>query len=456
MDVKNLKIKMEALRNSKGGSIGLRSTKGKVSDQRFSRIEKLKLEENSGVKALVPISFESSFDPFDPKNGMYDSENKFSKPVAMSTIIKMIKLEMQDRPDLKAFYTERLGIKPEDYVIDLENITKQDWEIFGSFRTPLRYTSNAMSSKFASDGKFGSTFAIDLEFDDNGQISKGDMCYDLSLLEGAIAAVKSEEIKKKYELGELTGSDEERRNAIKAPYKTMLLSRPKLVGVIPLIAIKIDPQSGTITDNMDDVVKNIDKYVSYTSGCDSVYNGQIKNIIGKVTDIYMDFIEVDIKLGSLKDVKREEKDLKAFTLRNYLDNPYVRVKDTPQFGALEEAFAKMIDDNEVMSELAFANSVFAFRPVPPATILAKYSEEFSFREKYITESIFKQFRNTIKEISPEIYASLTSSLLDDKLDKTAITVEHNNVLDKSVVEDPDGIPTNIPELDELDKTVNVG
>ena len=153
--------------------LGLRNIDGFLK-QGGKKLKKDGLVPGSTGKRLYILSVRFPFNPFNPSDPTFNRNAKWESPVSPESTVLALKAEMRDNDELHRFYAEKGGMTAEEYDISKDEITEQDWQVFGSYRTLLHYSMRIVKSTLTGHGKFGRKFLSKCKFDEDGTMTEKD------------------------------------------------------------------------------------------------------------------------------------------------------------------------------------------------------------------------------------------------------------------------------------------
>lgn len=419
MDLKAVKDLMKDA-TSGVSELGLRQIDNFLK-QGGKRLKKDGLVPGSTGKRLYALAMRFPFNPMDPSDARFNSKNKYESPVSPETTVLAIKEEMRNNPELHKFYAEKGSMKAEEYDVSTNEITEQDWAVFGSYRTLLHYSMRIVKSKMSGHGKYGRKFLSRCRYDADGVMVEKDDAQLIHELEVAIANQKIKEIKDDYQKGSKAGKPEkDMQDEIKAVWSKVKMSAPYYAGTIRVIVIPLNDDYEIEKPN--EVLKDgIDQYEFYSGGSKQTVE-KLTGLIGKKADRNFNYLEVDINYPKCPNVEKEQEPLESYQKRTENSiNPVNPIAKT--VSGFDAAYIEYRDNQDKFNEQVMLDSVFEYKAIDSATLLELYKADIEDKKEYIDEAAAKNYKDLINRIDSSISEELMDKMLNDELLPTMESLE---------------------------------
>lgn len=411
MDLKAVKDLMKDA-TSGVSELGLRQIDNFL-QQGGKRLKKDGLIPGSTGKRLYALAMRFPFNPMNPEDQRFNVKNKYESPVSPTTTVLTIKEEMRANKELHKFYAEKGGMKVEDYNISTNEITEQDWTVFGSYRTLLHYSMRIVKSTMSGHGKYGRKFLSKCRYDADGVMVEKDDAQLIHELEVAIANQKIKEIKDEYQHGSKVGKPEkDMQDEVKAVWKKVKMSAPYYAGTIRVIVIPLSDDYEI--EKPGEVLKDgIEQYEFYSGGSKQAVE-KLTGLIGKKADKNFNYLEVDINYPKCPNVEKEQEPLESYQKRTENSiNPVNPIAKT--VAGFDEAYIEYRDNQDKFNEKVMLDSVFEYKAIDSATLLELYKSDIEDKKEYIDEAAAKNYKDLISRIDSSISEELMDKMLNDEL-----------------------------------------
>ena len=225
-------------------SLGLRQ-KERFLNQGGMSIPKDKLEFGEAGKRLYHLELALPFHPLTLEEDNFNLNNKFRGPGAPSNMVIYLKSKMREDAALHKHYADMGGMTPEQYDISTNEITEQDWDVFGRFRELLHYSELVQNAP--KWGMYGTKFLSRAVMGEDKEYIEKDLGAELEELLRDLTIAKVVKINQEYEEGAKKNKpDEDRKKEIKAEWDNKALTKPYYAGVIRCLVFPLDAD-GEIT-----------------------------------------------------------------------------------------------------------------------------------------------------------------------------------------------------------------
>lgn len=411
MDLKAVKDLMKDA-TSGVSELGLRQIDNFL-QQGGKRLKKDGLVPGSTGKRLYALAMRFPFNPMNPEDPRFNIKSKYESPVSPTTTVLAIKEEMRANKELHKFYAEKGGMKVEDYDISTNEITEQDWTVFGSYRTLLHYSMRIVKSTMSGHGKYGRKFLSKCRYDADGVMVEKDDAQLIHELEVAIANQKIKEIKDEYQHGSKVGKPEkDMQDEVKAVWKKVKMSAPYYAGTIRVIVIPLSDDYEI--EKPGEVLKDgIEQYEFYSGGSKQAVE-KLTGLIGKKADKNFNYLEVDINYPKCPNVEKEQEPLESYQKRTENSiNPVNPIAKT--VAGFDDAYIAYRDNQDKFNEKVMLDSVFEYRAIDSATLLELYKSDIEDKKEYIDEAAAKNYKDLISRIDSSISEELMDKMLNDEL-----------------------------------------
>jgi len=385
------------------------------------RLKKDGLVPGSTGKRLYALAMRFPFNPMNPEDPRFNSKAKYESPVSPQTTVMALKAEMRTNKALHAFYAEKGGMTAEQYDVSKDEITEQDWTVFGSYRTLLHYSMRIAKSTMSGHGKFGRKFLSKCRYDAEGVMTEKDDAQLIHELEVSIANQRIKEIKDEYQTGSKVGKPEkDMQDEIKAVWKKVKMSAPYFAGTIRVIVIPLNDDYEI--EKPAEVLKDgIAQYEFYSGGSKQAVE-KLTGLIGKKADRNFNYLEVDINYPKCPNVEKEQEPLESYQKRTENSiNPVNPVATT--VAGFNEAYVEYRDNQDVFNEQIMLDSVFEYKAIDSATLLELYKSDLEDKKEYIDEAAAKTYKDLIGRVDASINEELMDKMLNDELPLASGTLE---------------------------------
>lgn len=417
----DLKAVQELMKDASSGvsELGLRDIDGFLK-QGGRRLKKDSLVPGTSGKRLYALAIRFPFNPLDPEDKKFNNKRKWESPVSPESTVIALKAEMRKNPVLHAFYADKGGMTAEQYDISSDEITEQDWRVFGSYRTLLHYSMRIAKSTMSGHGKFGRKFLSKCKYDEDNNIIEKDDAQLIHELEAAIAQQRIAEIKEEYTKGSKMGKPEkDMKEEIKSVWKGMKMTAPYFAGTIRCLVIPLNDDLEI--DKPEDVVKNgLREYEFYSGGAKQSIE-KILGYFGKKQDNNFNYIEVDISYPKCPDVDKEQEPLESYQKRT--ENIVIQDRIATRIPAFNKMYVEYRDNQEYFNEQIMLDSVFEYHAIDSATLLEMYKSDLTDRKEYIDEAAAKQYKDLIARVDSSLSDEILDKLLNDELPQITSTLE---------------------------------
>lgn len=381
------------------------------------RLKKDGLVPGSTGKRLYALAMRFPFNPMNPTDPRFNVKNRWESPVSPSSTVLALKAEMRKNAELHKFFAEKGGMTVDTYDITKDEITEQDWAVFGSYRTLLHYSMRIVKSTMSGHGKFGRKFLSRCRYDAEGVMTEKDDAQLIHELEVSIANQRIKEIKEEYTNGAKKNKpDKDMKDEIKAVWSKVKMTAPYFAGTIRVIVIPLTDDYEIEKPN--DVLKEgISNYEFYSGGSKQAVE-KLTGLIGKKADKNFNYLEVDINYPKCPNVEKDQEPLESYQKRTEnAINPVNPVASTiPNF---DEEYVKYRDNTSVFSEQVMLDSVFEYKAIDSNTLLELYKADLEDKKEYIDEAAAKTYKGLIEKVSSTISEELLDKMMDNAL-KTEI------------------------------------
>ena len=385
------------------------------------RLKKDGLVPGSTGKRLYALAMRFPFNPMNPEDPRFNSKNKYESPMSPQTTVIALKNEMRNNATLHAFYAEKGGMTVEEYDVSKDEITEQDWKVFGSYRALLHYSMRIAKSTMSGHGKFGRKFLSKCRYDADGVMTEKDDAQLIHELEVAIANQRIKEIKDEYQTGSKVGKPEkDMQEEIKAVWKKVKMSAPYFAGTIRVVVIPLNDDYEI--EKPQDVLKDgIAQYEFYSGGSKQAVE-KLMGLLGKKSDRNFNYLEVDINYPKCPNVEKEQEPLESYQKRTEnAINPVNPVATT--VAGFDAAYVEYRDNQDVFSEQVMLDSVFEYKAIDSATLLELYKADLEDKKEYIDEAAAKSYKDLISRVDSSISEELMDRMLNDELPQVVGTLE---------------------------------
>lgn len=385
------------------------------------RLKKDGLVPGSTGKRLYVLSMRFPFNPLNPSDERFNAKNKYESPVSPQTTVIALKDAMRKDASLHEFYANKGGMSVAEYDISTDEITEQDWTVFGSYRTLLHYSMRIAKSTMSGHGKFGRKFLSKCRYDGEGTMIEKDDAQLIHELEVSIANQRIKEIKDEYQSGAKMGKPEkDMQDEIKAVWKKVKMTAPYFAGTIRVIVIPLNDDYEIEKPN--EVLKDgIAQYEYYSGGSKQAVEKLI-GLLGKKSDRNFNYLEVDINYPKCPNVEKEQEPLESYQKRTEnAINPVNPISATvPGFDA---AFVEYRDNQDVYNEQVMLDSVFEYKAIDSATLLELYKADLEDKKEYIDEAAAKTYKDLIARVDSSISEEIMDRMLNDELPQVTASLE---------------------------------
>ena len=327
---------------------------------KMKRIPKLKKEPKKKSKILIVTELAI---PFNPATGKEDDKyNRISKcrPVmATETAMLLYKGLCAKNEEVKKAFMQRSGLTEWD-LSDLENITKDDRQVFNKFRYPVVYTLNTCKVNIptVTRSKFGKDYKVDVKRDKNTGMIDGPMppILQVNKFLGDLVRVEVEALEADIKSGKRVLNDEDKKKEISKLYKAVVVESDRPSNFVLALEIPLAADS-TVKEDIN--FKELEDSDIFDFLCLVPMNSKFKDAIAKyqdgsyrLIDKYNNFWEIDM----LCTADEDPKDLGRNTT---FEKPMLAMKDLEDFDTFNDAFTKfMNNDKENQLEKKFLASSY--------------------------------------------------------------------------------------------------
>lgn len=418
MDLTTIK---EIMKDSNGVSeLGLRNIDGFMA-QGGKRLKKDGLVPGSVGKRIYDLTIRFPFNPFDPEDKTYNRNNKWESPVSPESTVLALKDEMRKNPELHAFYADKAGMTAEEYDVTADELTTQDWKVFGGYRTLLHYSMRIVKSTLSAHGKYGRKFLSKCRYDSEGTMIEKDDAQLIHELEVVIANQRIKEIKEEYKSGSKVNKPEKDMNdEIKAVWQSVKMSAPYYAGTIRVLVIPLTDEYEI--EKQEDVLKaGIGEYAFYAGGSKQRLE-QLLGHLGKKHDRNFNYIEDDICYPKCPNVDKDQEPLESYQKRT--ENPINPVNPiATTVSGFDKAYREYRDNSENYAEKIMLDSVFEYHAIDSSTLLGLYKADLVDRKEYIDEQAAQNYKELIAKVDSTLSDELLEKMLDDTLRQPLGSIE---------------------------------
>lgn len=400
--------------------LGMRDIDGFLK-QGGKRLKKDSLVPGTTGKRLYALAIRFPFNPLNPTDEKFNRNMKWESPVSPESTVLALKAEMRKNDAIHAFYADKGGMTKDEYDVSGDEITQQDWKVFGSYRTLLHYSMRIVKSTMSGHGKMGRKFLSKCKFDDDGLMVEKDDAQLIHELEVAIANQRISEIKEEYKTGSKVGKPEkDMAEEIKLVWKGTKMTAPYFAGTIRCLVIPLDDEFSI--EKPEEVLKNGLSQIEFYSGGSKQAVEKLTGYLGKKSDYNFNYLEVDISYPKCPNVDKDQEALESYQKRTEnAINPLNRVSTT--IAGFDAAYREFRDNTDIFCEKIMLDSVFEYHAIDSNTLFELYKADLNDKKEYIDERAAKTYKELIAKVDESINDEILSKLLDDELKKAPASIE---------------------------------
>lgn len=388
-------------------------------------------------RRIYPVSFSLAFNPFDLEDDSFDADVRFNMPGSATSAFIMFKSMMKEDPELLKKFARSCGVSEETFLLDDENIgkiSKQEFFAVKTQRVPKVYSAPVFLTQF-SDRKntmfsvpYGSKAVMNERGDVDDNADNG-LAWDLYKIESACISQQVAELVETYQPGGVNArrTEADLKAAKLALWNKKLISRPFFKYAIRYQLIVCDSQT---YEPVKEVMESYRKGTLAELDVIKLAGGEtcdiIKVQIGKITDIFMDFIEMGYQMPT---IPKDEKSKGSYTdkinraavsradsvaLKN--TNPDLE-RDRVYLEGYEENYRSYLDDPEMWNDEIIKANVREFGTISDDALLGKFQTDIGmYSDTMSNPEIKKLFTEANIDVSDLLTAELMNTLIDGKGD----------------------------------------
>lgn len=397
-------------------------------------LKRWKAPANYDCLQVIPVMLHV---PFNPDTG---AELPVALPIPLSvrTAIKYLKYRAASNPVVKKALLESLNCEEGKINFeDIDTVTNAEYDLFKPLRNFLVYGRTVMSVRDpASKFPFGSTYQIDLDYDEEtGRVidsPNNPLPYQLFQLESTVNAIYIQTAKDNNEkAGNERRTDKEMEAFAKSVWEERVFSNPYFLGTTRILEIPTN-SSYDVTDQFSKAwqpsVDHLRKSEYYIKVNRAIRNS-LEGILGSKFDLREDYLLVRIHVPDYDDKT------KASAIQGISRTGAGRDEMLSEMlNDFDKVYAEFRDTQELWSEKLIRN-IFEYRKLGDDQALAFFRAKLPVLQAYMkTPDVIEKYQSLIALVDKGVSTELmTAAMLGD----TIAPVDYKSTLEAAPVVNED-------------------